>query len=213
MDPVPTRDPDAAAEAALLAALRRGDDNAFETLVRSTSPRLLAVARRILGTDEDARDALQDAYVSAFKALPRFEGHSRLSTWLHRIVVNTSLMKLRSKRRHPEESIETLLPGYKDDGHQAYEPEEWADGADVLLERSEMRAFIRGQIDRLPENYRTVLLLRDIEEMSTPEAAAALGISDNAVKIRLHRARQALRALIHERLRPAAPSGAERKPS
>ena len=211
MEPVLDRDADAA-EAALLAGLRRGSDEAYEALVRTTSPRLLAVARRILGTDEDARDALQDAYISAFKALPRFEGQSRLSTWLHRIVVNTALMKLRSRKRHPEEPIETLLPGYQDDGHRSHEAEEWADGADVLLERAETRAFVRAQIERLPDNYRTVLLLRDIEEMSTPEAASALGISENAVKIRLHRARQALRALIHERLRAATPD-AGRVPS
>jgi RNA polymerase sigma-70 factor, ECF subfamily len=211
MEPVLDRDADAA-EAALLAGLRRGSDEAYEALVRTTSPRLLAVARRILGTDEDARDALQDAYISAFKALPRFEGQARLSTWLHRIVVNTALMKLRSRKRHPEEPIETLLPGYQDDGHHSHEAEEWADGADVLLERAETRAFVRAQIERLPDNYRTVLLLRDIEEMSTPEAASALGISENAVKIRLHRARQALRALIHERLR-AATLDAGRVPS
>ena len=200
-------------EATLLAELRRGSDAAYETLVRTTSPRLLAVARRILSSEEDARDALQEAYTSAFKALPRFEGQSRLSTWLHRIVVNTALMKLRSKKRRPEDSIDSLLPGYKDDGHQAFDPEDWAEGVDVLLERAETRAFVRAQIDRLPDNYRTVLLLRDIEEMSTPETAKALGITENAVKIRLHRARQALRALIHERLRPASSPGAERVPS
>ena len=82
-----------------------------------------------------------------------------------------------------------------------------------LLERAETRAFVRAQIDKLPDNYRTVLLLRDIEEMSTPEAADALGITENAVKIRLHRARQALRALIDERLRPASSPDAERVPS
>ena len=169
-----------------------------------TPPRLLTVARRILGSEEDARDALQEAFISAFKALPRFEGQARLSTWLHRIVVNTALMKLRSRKRRPEEPIDTLLPGYKDDGHQTVEPVEWSDGADVALERAETRAFVRAQIDKLPENYRTVLLLRDIEEMSTPEAAAALGITENAVKIRLHRARQALRALLDQGLRPAS---------
>jgi RNA polymerase sigma-70 factor, ECF subfamily len=209
----PALDPEAAAEAALLAGLRAGSDDAYEALVRSNSTRLLTVARRILGTEEDARDALQEAFISAFKALPRFEGQARLSTWLHRIVVNTALMKLRSRKRRPEEPIDALLPGYKDDGHQTVEPVEWSDGADVALERKETRSFVRAQIDKLPDNYRTVLLLRDIEEMSTPEAADALGITENAVKIRLHRARQALRALIDQRLRPAAGSGAERKPS
>jgi RNA polymerase sigma-70 factor (ECF subfamily) len=204
-------DPADAAETALLAGLRAGSDDAYDALVRSTSPRLLTVARRILGSEDDARDALQDAFISAFRALPRFEGQARLSTWLHRIVVNTSLMKLRSRKRRPEEPIESLLPGYKEDGHQTVEPVEWGDGADIALERAETRAFVRAQIDRLPESYRTVLLLRDIEEMSTPEAAAALGISENAVKIRLHRARQALRALIDPRLRASSATDAERK--
>lgn len=211
MDPV--LDPEATAEAELLAGLRAGSDAAFQTLVRSTSPRLLTVARRIVGSDEDARDVLQEAFVSAFKALPRFEGQARLSTWLHRIVVNTALMKLRSRKRRPEEPIDSLLPGYRDDGHPAVTPVEWRDGADVAFERAETRAFVRAQIDKLPETYRTVLLLRDIEELNTQEAAEALGISENAVKIRLHRARQALRTLIDERLRAVAPTSARRTAS
>jgi RNA polymerase sigma-70 factor (ECF subfamily) len=181
-------DPEVAAEAALLAGLRAGSDDAYEILVRTNSTRLLSVARRILRSDEDARDALQEAFISAFKARPRFEGQARLSTWLHRIVVNTALMKLRSRKRRPEEPIAALLPGYKNDGHQAIEPVEWADGADAALEKAETRAFVRARIGELPENYRTVLLVRDIEEMTTPEAADALGITENAVKIRLHRA-------------------------
>jgi RNA polymerase sigma-70 factor (ECF subfamily) len=162
------------------------------------------VARRILTIEEDARDAVQDAFISAFRSLDRFEGQARLSTWLHRIVVNTALMKLRRRKRKPEEPLEPLLPAYKDDGHQAIEPVEWSEPVDVALERDEVRAYVRAQVDRLPENYRTVLLLRDIEELTTPEAAAALGISENAVKIRLHRARQALRTLIDQRFRPAS---------
>ena len=203
-------DPEVAAEAALLAGLRTGSDDAYDTLVRTNSARLLTVARRILRSDEDARDALQEAFISAFKALPRFEGQARLSTWLHRIVVNTALMKLRSRRRRPEEPIESLLPGYKDDGHQAIEPVEWADRADVALEKAETRAFVRARIGKLPENYRTVLLVRDIEGLTTPEAADALGISENAVKIRLHRARLALRTLIDPRLRTTSGADAER---
>ncbi len=196
---------DEQAEAALLAGLRAGSDAAYETLVRDTSGRLLAVARRIVGTDEEARDVLQEAYLSAFKALERFEANARLSTWLHRIVVNKALMRLRTRKRKPEEPIEPLLPAFREDGHQTREAVAWSDGADVVLERAETRAFVRSQIDRLPDTYRTVLLLRDIEELNTPETAAMLGITDNAVKIRLHRARQALRALLNERF-GAAPS-------
>jgi RNA polymerase sigma-70 factor (ECF subfamily) len=161
-------------EQALLAGLRAGAEGAFETLVRTTSARLLAVARRIVGSEEDARDVLQEAYTSAFKALPRFEGQAKLSTWLHRIVVNTALMRLRTRKRKPEEPIEPLLPAFKDDGHQTQAAAEWADGADVALERAETRSFVRAQIDRLPDTYRTVLLLRDIEELSTSEVAVML---------------------------------------
>ncbi len=195
---------DEQAEAALLAGLRAGSDAAYETLVRETSGRLLAVARRIVGTDEEARDVLQEAYLSAFKALDRFEANARLSTWLHRIVVNKALMRLRTRKRKPEEPIEPMLPSFKDDGHQVHEAVAWSDGADVMLERAETRAFVRSQIDRLPDTYRTVLLLRDIEELNTPEAAAMLGITENAVKIRLHRARQALRGLLNERFGAAS---------
>ncbi len=186
-------------EAALLAGLRAGSDDAYETLVRATSARLLAVARRIVGSDEEARDVVQESFLSAFKALDGFEGQARLSTWLHRIVVNKALMRLRTRKRKPEESIEPMLPSFKEDGHQVHQAVEWSDGADVVLERAETRAFVRSQIDRLPDTYRTVLLLRDIEELNTPETAVMLGISENAVKIRLHRARQALRGLLNER--------------
>ena len=97
-------------EASLVAALRAGDERAFETVVRTYGGRLLSVARRFMRNDEDAQDVVQSAYLSAFRALETFEGTAQLSTWLHRIVVNTALMKLRARRRRPEESIEDLLP-------------------------------------------------------------------------------------------------------
>lgn len=190
-----------AEERAFLAALRGGDDRAYERLVTEHGGRMLAVARRMLRNDEEARDALQEAFLLAFRGLPRFEGQSRLSTWLHRIVVNAALMKLRSRRAHPEESIEPLLPTFLEDGHATSSYSEWPERADRLLERAEIRDRVRASIDRLPVTYRTVLLLRDIEELDTGEVAEALGISANAVKIRLHRARQALRELLDPHLR------------
>lgn len=206
--PTPALD---AEEQALLAGLRAGSDGAFETLVRTTSPRLLAVARRIVGSDEDARDVLQEAYTSAFKSIGRFEGNAKLSTWLHRIVVNMALMRLRTRKRKPEESIEPLLPAFKDDGKMVQATGQWDDGADVALERAEVQSYVRAQIDKLPDTYRTVLLLRDIEEMSTNDVATLLDTTENAVKIRLHRARQALRGLLAERFGSAThPQGAAR---
>jgi RNA polymerase sigma-70 factor (ECF subfamily) len=196
--PAGTSEHEAAAPAAeaLVGRLRSGEDAAYEELVRTFSPRLLAVARRIVGNDEDARDVLQDAFLSAFRNLDNFAGDARLSTWLHRIVVNTALMKLRTRRRRPEESIEPLLPAFLVDGHHAERFAAVGERADQLLADKETRAAVRRHIDELPESFRTVLLLRDIEGMSTEETARLLDTTPNAVKIRLHRARQALRSLL-----------------
>ena len=187
-------------ESALLERLRAGDDAAYEELVRSYGGRMLAVARRFLHAEDDARDAVQEAFLSAFKALDRFEGNARISTWLHRIVVNACLMKLRTRRRKPEKSIEELLPGFLEDGHMTQEAVPWSENAETLAGRAEVAALVRAKIDELPEGYRNVLLLRDIEELDTEETAQAMGLTPNAVKTRLHRARQALRTLLEPEL-------------
>jgi len=190
-----------AEDRALLARLRAGDEGAFEELVRSHSGRLLAVARRFLPVEEDARDAVQDAFLSAFRALDGFQGEARLSTWLHRIVVNASLMKLRTRRRKPEQSIEDLMPGFAENGHLEKPPSPWR--SDVLheAERSELRQLIFEKIQLLPEGYRNVLMLRDIEDLDTEETAKLMELSPGAVKTRLHRARLALRELLEPHLR------------
>lgn len=192
-------------EAGLVERLRSGDAEAFEELVRSQGGRLLAVARRLLQSEDDAQDAVQDAFLSAFKSLDRFQGESRLSTWLHRIVVNASLMKLRSRRRRPETPIEELLPRFLEDGHHEIPPAEWRESAETTLQDEQTRRLVRRCIDSLPERYRTVLMLRDIDELDTAETARLLEITPNAVKIRLHRARQALRGLLDQHMRREAP--------
>jgi RNA polymerase sigma-70 factor (ECF subfamily) len=183
-------------EQALLRRLRAGDAAAFETLVRTHAGRMLSVARRMLRNEEDARDALQEAFLQAFRGIDRFEGGARLSTWLHRIVVNASLMRLRSRSRRPEQPIEELLPRFYEDGHRIDPGPPWrSEGADPIEQR-ELAARVRAAIDRLPEIYRNVLLLRDIEELDTQETARLLDVKVDTVKVRLHRARQALRALL-----------------
>ena len=190
-------------ESELVARLRTGDEAAFETLVRSQSGRMLAVARRYLSED-DAQDAVQDAFVSVTRAIEKFEGNARLSTWLHRIVVNAALMKLRARKRRPEDSIEELLPRFLEDGHQANPARPWRESVQDSLERQEVRTLVRAKIDELPESYRTVLMLRDVDELDTQETAEALGISTTNVKVRLHRARQALRTLLDPHFREDA---------
>jgi RNA polymerase sigma-70 factor (ECF subfamily) len=188
-------------EQKLVEQLRAGDEAAFEQLVRLHGGRLLAVAQRYLRNEDDARDAVQDAFLGAFRSIDRFREGARISTWLHRIVVNAALMKLRSRRRKPEESIDDLLPSFLPDGHQEQPAVRWREMPDAALERGEIRQRVRDAIDQLPDSYRIVLLLRDIEELDTEETAAALEMSANAVKTRLHRARQALRTLLDPQLR------------
>lgn len=188
-------------ETVLLAGLRAGNPQAYEQLVRAYSGRLLAVARRFLPSEEDASDALQDAFLSAFRAILSFQEGARISTWLHRIVVNAALMKLRTRRRRPEESIDDLLPTFLEDGHRENPGPAWKETSESALQRHETRSLVRECIDRLPESYRTVLLLRDIEELDTEETAQLLDLTPNAVKIRLHRARQALRTLLDPHFR------------
>lgn len=190
-----------AEDAALLARLRDGDADAYERWVRESAPRVLRVVRRLLRNEQDAQDVTQDAFFSAFKHLEGFDGSSRLSTWLHRIAVNAALMRLRAKRRRPEESIEERLPRFDADGEHTHAPWAWGARGDEALGSAEVRKAVRAAIDELPDLYRDVLLLRDIEELSTEEAAQALGITVAALKTRLHRARLALRERLDDWMR------------
>jgi RNA polymerase sigma-70 factor (ECF subfamily) len=192
-------------ERALVAALKAGNDGAYETIVRTHAGRLLAVARRFLRNEDDAKDALQDAFLQAFKGVENFQEGARLGTWLHRIVVNASLMKLRKRSRKSEPVLEDLMPEFLDDGHQADRAGPWGAGVQSSTEsaadKAETLALVREKIAELPESARTVLVLRDIEEMDTREVAQQLGIKEGAVKTRLHRARQALRTLLDPHFR------------
>ena len=175
--------PDPSGEAELITRLRAGDEDAYEEFFRAHSGALMAVARRFLGDTDDAADATQDAFVSAFKAMGSFEGTSRLGTWLHRITVNACLMKLRRRKRS------RLVP--LDESHAPV----WR-AEDDHLGRAEVAERVRACIDQLPLPYRTVIRLRDIEGRDTAETADRLGTNEGVVKVRLHRARQALKALL-----------------
>jgi RNA polymerase sigma-70 factor (ECF subfamily) len=182
-------------DAVLVRRLRARDGRAFETLVREHAPRMVAVAGRFLHCAEDRDDAVQDALISAFRSIDAFDGKSRLGTWLHRITVNACLMKLRSRARKPEMSIDHLLPRFDSTGHRVSCDPAWSDGYERLAAQDVQR-LVRAYIDQLPESYRLVLLLRDIEELDTAETARHLNCTEGNVKTRLHRARQALRTLL-----------------
>ena len=187
---------------ALLDRLRARDAAAFEQLVRATTPRLLATARRFLRNEQAAQDAVQEAFVQAYKALPLCQGRAGLPTWLHAIVVRACLMRLRRERSRPESSIEELLPTFAADGHRQDVGPAWRrrESPDAAATAEDL-ALVRQSIDRLPEDFRNVVLLRDIEQLDTRAAAETLGVSASVVKTRLHRAHQALRTLLDPHFR------------
>jgi RNA polymerase sigma-70 factor (ECF subfamily) len=185
-----------ASERDLVAALRAGDETSYERLVREHGGAMLAVARRYLRSEDDARDVVQEAMLSAFRGIASFDADAKLSTWLHRIVVNCALMRLRTRRRRPEESIDDLLPSFDEHGAFAHGVDWDAPATERVVERRQLRQIVRRCIDRLPDSYRALLVLRDIEERDTEETAGLLGLTVSAVKSRLHRARQALRELL-----------------
>lgn len=196
--------PDDVDEAALLAGLRAGDEAAYEQLIRTYGGRMLAVTRRILGNRDDAQDALQEAFLSAFRSIDRFNERARLSTWLHRIAVNAALMRVRRLSRRREISTEDAQPSFTERGHFAEPQAPWSQSVEAEVERGEDRRVVHEAIARLPDNYREALLLRDIEQLTNEEMAAELGVTVNAAKIRVHRARQALRELLHPHMSEAS---------
>lgn len=185
----------------MLEQLRSGSSYAAEQFVRQHGGWMLAVANRLLGDQPAAEDCVQEAFLNAFQKIDTFEARSTLKSWLHRIVVNAALMKLRTRRRANEQPIDTLLPEF--DRNDCRIEARWnrLETPVDILQRSQVRELVLSKINELPEDYRIVLLLRDIEELSTREAAEILACSDGTVRVRLHRARAALKKLLEPMLR------------
>lgn len=184
-------------ELTLLAALRDQDSAAFDYLVRTYHRRLLAVARRLLASEEDAHDAVQNAFLSAFHAIGAFEHGAKLSTWLYSIVINAALMILRAKRRRPEQPHDPFALEHLQD-HQLStlgETVQLSSPESLLLQR-ETCTLVHSCLACLSAKARTVLLLREFEGLTTQESAQRLGVSPNAVKIRLCRARKLFRRVL-----------------
>jgi RNA polymerase sigma-70 factor (ECF subfamily) len=160
---------------------------AIEHAIDHGHARLVAVARRLLRDEDEAREAVQDACVLALRGSAGFAHRARASTWLHRIVVNVALLRLRARRRRGASAglgaeVSTAL--------------RTVDSAEEVVARAQLRQLVRRAVAALPERYRTVLVLRDLRDRGTAETAGALGLTTNAAKIRLHRARQALRGTL-----------------
>lgn len=197
-------------EADLVRQARLGDPGAFEALVRPHLGLFQRAIQRILGQDAEGEDALQDALVTLFRELPRFQEASRFSTWAYRVCVNQALMARRKRLRRREDSVDDLMPRFAEDGHHMD-----VDGSFLLsgpaealvgAERAELAAKVREGLDLLSDDQRAVFVLRDLEGWETDEIGSHLGIPRELVRQRLHRARLALRGL----LAPFAPHSGRR---
>jgi len=177
------------------------DDHAAEVLVRRRGGWMLALAERYMNDRALAEDCVQEAFSNAFRRLASFERKSRLKTWLHRIVVNQALMKLRGRRARKEVGLDSLQPEFDANDCRIEEPWKRILTPEQILSEDRLRSLVLKKIDELPESYRIVLYPRDIEEMTTSEVAEALGLSEANVKVRLHRARAALKRLLEPLLR------------
>ncbi len=170
---------------ALIARLRAGDAGAYETILRRYNRRLFRVTRSILRDDDDAQDAMQEAYVRAFTNLGDYRTPGNFGAWLTRIAINEALMKKRSDKRFAPRDA---APLHDEDEVLAEEPSPGA-GTEDLAANGELRRLIEAAVDRLPEGFRTVFVLRAVEQLSIEETASCLGIPAATVKTRFHRAR------------------------
>lgn len=198
---------DIASDTILIERLRDGDGAALETLMERYASRVYRVARGITRTDADAEEVVQDVFLTLARKIDSFEGRAALGTWIYRVATNAALLKRRGKRAQIEVSLEEHLPTFKEDGHRegdrAYLLADWSQTPEAELLDGEARAILSRAIDELPEPYRAVLVLRDVEELTNEEAARILGESIASVKSRLHRARMALREQLTRHLAPA----------
>lgn len=189
-------------EADLLQALKSGDQAAYATLIERHSGTIYNLALRLMGNREDAEEVLQETFLSAFRAVNRFEGRSQLSTWLYRIAYNAALMRLR-RRQLRTTSIDEPLQNEEGDSLPR-QLVDWTALPDDLLLVSELRSVLDAAVATLSETLRSVFVLRDIEGLSTAETADVLGLTETNVKVRLHRARLALRERLADYFLPGA---------
>ena len=178
----------------VVARVLAGETGMFEVVMRRHNQRLYSVARAILRNDGEAEDVMQDAYVRAYEHLNQFAGRAKFSTWLTRIAVHEALARQRRGNRYQELEPMSEREGDPMDRFASLTP-----NPEQQASNSEIRRLLEEAVDSLPDNYRTVFMLRDIEEMSTTDAADVLEITEENVKVRLHRARALLRKSLYAR--------------
>jgi RNA polymerase sigma-70 factor (ECF subfamily) len=174
--------------------VKAGDTALYEIIMRRYNQRLYRVARAILHDDDEAEDVMQEAYVRAYQYLDQFEGRAPFSAWLTRIAVNEALARLRLRKRNQQ------LDDTEDDGELRMNIVEASPNPEQNASSAELGQLLEEALLALPEKYRTVVMLRDVEELSTSETAAALDLSEENVKIRLHRGHEMARGWLFSRV-------------
>jgi len=187
----------------LVERAQQGDAGAFAMLVERHQRQLYRLALRMTGSEADAQEVLQEAFLNAFKKLPEFRGEAQFSSWLYRIAANSALMRLRRKRRAPDnladQPLELSGPRFSAEGYlEPTSSSDWSQRADEKMMSGELGTAINQAVQDLPDDYRTVFLLKDVDGLSNEEIAHALELTVPAVKSRLHRARLALREKLGE---------------
>lgn len=194
---------DEADDEELVRLAREGGEYAVRLLVQRHNRRLFRVARAVVRDDAEAEDVVQETYVRAFTALDRFRGGAQFSTWLTRIALNEALGRLRRRRPTQEIGEVEAAGGLRAEGVIMFPSSMTPPSGDSELARKEIRQFLEQAVDELPEPFRLVFVLRDIEELSVEETAQQLSLKPETVKTRLHRARKQMRATIEKRLSPS----------
>ena len=189
-------------DATIIERIRAGESNLYEALVRRYSQRMYRVARAFLHEDEGVEDVMQEAYLKAFTALPRFKGRALFSTWLTRILINCAQVYLRTRSRQTEIPLDTVDTKVAEEGGNLT-----VEGGEQKLAQEQIRRLIEKTIDALPARYRAVFVMRELEEMSIAETAAALGISPVNAKVRFHRAKRLLREGLRRQMPGISPYG------
>jgi RNA polymerase sigma-70 factor (ECF subfamily) len=177
----------------LVERFRKGRSSAFRELVRRYQSKVYALALRLTSNQADAQEVLQDSFLSVYRKIDTFRGDSAFSSWLYRITANAALMKIRSRGTRRDVALDDVLPAIES---QAYFPtlsRDWSEDAERVVLNRELADRISSAVEKLPEKYRVVFLLREVEGLPTQEVADALGLSTPTVKTRLHRARLFLR--------------------
>jgi RNA polymerase sigma-70 factor, ECF subfamily len=182
-------------EAKLVARLAKRDESALLEVLDGHRDRIYNLALRITGSVEDAEEVTQDTFIRMLDKIEQFEGRSTLGTWVYRMGMNLALMKRRSSTRRPEQSWEDPMEAFTEDGLHTAPIRKWR-GSVLDIQKEETGRAVRDAVEKLPDEYRTVVVLADLEGRSRQEIADALELSIPAVKSRLHRARLALRKML-----------------